>query len=84
MNDIKYYELFISNPESPLPDDQEPAMCIKGVRKPTKEEATAFIAADLPIYGENLSVVDVYEINPSYAASCYDLSYEDRWPVFGI
>ena len=76
--DMKYYEIEIGN----TPDDcNNYWMCIKGVRKPTIEEANIFIASDCARY--NGTVQGVFEISFDYAKDCYDFSREEIWPVFG-
>jgi len=57
-------------------------MCIRGVREPSIQEVEQFIAADItPIGGH---VLDMCPIDRKTAKSCYDFSYEERWPVFGL
>ena len=67
-----YYEVCIG-PGPFLPgDDSNFWMCIHGVRQPTQEEAEQFLAEDVKTHG-----------GAEEASAFYDLSAEEKWPVFG-
>ena len=79
--EIKYFEIIFSD------DDHEPecladeAMCIKGYRRPSIEEANRFCRYDV----ENIfhmPVTGVYEIDEERARAWYDFSNESEWPIF--
>lgn len=57
-------------------------MCIRGVRVPSIQEAEQFLANDIAKIGGHVLIVS--PIDRKTAESCYDFSYEDQWPVFGL
>lgn len=69
--DIKYYELDF---------DDNDGMLIKGVRKPSIEEANNFVKDDLHAN----SVVGVFSIEETEARAFYDFTNENEWPIFGL
>ncbi len=76
-----YYEVCIG-PGPFLPgDDSSFWMCIHGVRQPTPAEAEQFLAEDVKTYGGK--VLAVNPISAEEASAFYDLSMEEKWPVFG-
>lgn len=54
-------------------------ICIKAIRKPTEEEATAFL--NLLESGERVTRVD--ELSETEARASYCFENEDKWPIFG-
>ena len=77
----QYYEICIG-PGPFLPgDDSNFWMCIHGVRQPTLEEAEQFLAEDVKNNGGK--VLAVNRISAEDASALYDLSLEERCPVFG-
>lgn len=82
--EIKYYEAFFNSPFNPIPDDVQPAMCIKGIRKPSLEEANFFLRSECAGYARGMNVTEIHEISQKDAAAFYDLSNEANWPVFGL
>lgn len=67
---IRYFEVML---------DDGYSICIKGVRKPSKEEATDFLTErDL----KGRKVVDVEEWDRSDAETAFDFESEAEWPVF--
>ena len=58
------------------------AICIKGVREPTIEEARQFLAKDIERLESD--VIRVTPIHESEARNFYDFSHVDDWPVFGV
>ncbi|WP_317399616.1 hypothetical protein [Anaerotruncus colihominis] len=68
---IRYFEVML---------DDGYSICIKGVRKPSKEEAAAFLTErDL----KGRKVVDVEEWDRKDAETAFDFGREAEWPVFG-
>lgn len=76
----QYFEVCIG--DGPKESVNDCWMCIRGVRTPSVQEAERFLAADIAKIGGH--VLDVYPIDRKAAESCYDFSYEDQWPVFGL
>lgn len=60
------------------------SMCIKGIRKPTIEEATKFCEKDLKKYGDNVTVEEVMDCDMEYANGSFDMENYKNWPVFGV
>ena len=57
-------------------------MCIRGVRKPTIEEANEFLAEEVERRcGE---VYDIDEITFDEAKEQFNVDDEENWPVFGL
>ena len=81
MMKYQYYEICIGPGPYLAEDDSNFWMCVRGVRKPTFEEAEHFFAEDVKNNGGN--VLAVNHISEDEARGCYDLSNEDNWPVFG-
>lgn len=75
-----YFEICIGS--GPAECDGDFWMCACGVKVPTISEAELFYAADVSRHGGH--ILGVYPIDRETARSCYDFSYEDRWPVFGL
>lgn len=71
MSEVKYYEVEFTN---------DWAIAIKGVRKPTPEEAQKFTGEDPAKY----KAVDVREISFKEVLNFFDASRIDKWPVFGL
>jgi hypothetical protein len=77
--EYQYFEARIGDgPEESVNDIW---MCIRGVRKPSIQEAEQFLADDIAKYGGH--VLGVYPIDQRDADGSYDFSYEEQWPVFG-
>lgn len=78
--EYQYFEVCIGNgPEESYNDIW---ICIRGVRAPSIQEAEQFLSADIAEAGGH--VLDIYPIDRKTAEGCYDFSYEEQWPVFGI
>lgn len=77
---MNYYECEIAVTTSGNSDEAY-WICIRGVRKPSVEEASEFLRSDEEMYGGK--VVGVYPIDLAVARDCYDFECEDNWPVFG-
>lgn len=73
---VKYFELVF--------DNEDEGMCILGIRKPTAEEATAFIHHDLENCYESTKVVVVEELSRNQAIALFDMDNERDMPVFGV
>lgn len=56
------------------------SICIKGIRKPTVEEANKFLKKDCDHMGTY--VIDVIEIDCSEAHNFFDMEQEEKFPVF--
>lgn len=78
---LVYYEVRFNRPGDP--EEAEVAMCGRGVRVPTVEEANVFHAVDVVGYAEDRPVVDVWEISRADAEAFFDMSNENNWPIFG-
>lgn len=76
-----YYEICIGPGPFFPEDDRNFWMCIHGVRQPALEEAQQFLAEDVKTNGGK--VLAVNPISAAEAGAFYDLSREDKWPVFG-
>lgn len=73
---IRFFECEILGNEDP---DVHWWICIKAVRKPTEEEASAFL--HLLEDGERVTKVD--ELSEAEARASYCFENEDEWPIFG-
>lgn len=78
--EYKYFEVCIG--DGPKENVNDTWMCIRGVKTPSVQEAEQFLAADIAKFGGH--VLNVSPIDRKTAESCYDFSYEEQWPVFGI
>lgn len=78
---LVYYEVRFNRPGDP--EEAEVAMCGRGVRVPTVEEANVFHAVDVVCYADDRPVVAVWEISREEAESFFDMSNEENWPIFG-
>lgn len=67
----KYFEVML---------DDGYSICVKGVRKPTKEEAAAFLT-DRDLKGRKISYVEEWDRKD--AETAFDFEREADWPVFG-
>ena len=76
-----YYEVCIGSGPFLPEDDNSFWMCIHGVRQPALEEAEQFLAQDVKNNGGK--VLAVNPICAEEASAFYDLSAEEKWPVFG-
>ena len=76
-----YYEVCIGSGPFLPEDDNSFWMCIHGVRQPALEEAEQFLAEDVKNNGGK--VLAVNPICAEEASTFYDLSAEEKWPVFG-
>ena len=76
---MKYFELYMREAE----DMAEIAMCGKGERVPTVEEANVFYHDDVESYGRGKPIAEVCEISEKEAAAFYDVSNVEKWAVFG-
>ena len=76
-----YYEVCIGSGPFLPEDDNSFWMCIHGVRQPVLEEAEQFLAEDVKNNGGK--VLAVNPICAEEASAFYDLSAEEKWPVFG-
>ena len=76
------FEIRFNHPGDP--EEAEVAMCGRGVRVPTVEEANVFYALDVVGYAEDRPVVDVWEISRADAEAFFDMSNENNWPIFGV
>ena len=86
---MNYYEVIFDNTHNIRPnmdDDETVSMCILGERKPTKEEAKHFCAADMKKMHVT-DVVAVEEIIMRDAEYFFGMTEEDilsgKYPVFG-
>lgn len=77
---MKYFEIRFNFPGDPM--EAEVAMCGKGNRVPTVQEANTFYAADVAGYAGGRPVTDVWEISKKDADSFFDMTNEATWPVF--
>ena len=78
--EYQYFEVCIG--DGPKESVNDYWMCIRGVRAPSIQETEQFLADDIAKLGGH--VLDVYPIDQTTAGGCYDFSYEDQWPVFGL
>ena len=78
--EYQYFEARIG--DGPKESVNDIWMCIRGVRAPSIQEAEQFLSADITKVGGH--VLNVSPIDRRTAESCYDFSYEEQWPVFGI
>lgn len=69
--EFRYFEVML---------DDGYSICIKGVRKPTKEEATAFLA-EKDLKGRKVSYIEEWDRKD--AETAFDFDREPEWPVFG-
>ena len=76
-----YYEVCIGSGPFLPEDDNSFWMCIHGVRQPALEEAEQFLAEDVKNNGGK--VLAVNPICAEEASAFYDLSAEEKGPVFG-
>ncbi len=79
---MKYFEMYMRSDLSSPGDQDEIAMCGKGERVPTVEEANSFYVADVNGYGQGNPIRDVFEITEAEAAAFYDCANVEYWPVF--
>lgn len=79
---MKYFEMYMRGDHCNPGDQDEIAMCGKGERLPTVEEANSFYAADVNGYGQGNPIRDVFEITEAEATAFYDCTNADNWPVF--
>lgn len=77
--DIKYYEVFFGGYST-----EQFSMCIRGVRRPSADEANVFLSWEVDHCAGGKPVSEVYEIDRTEAESLYDFSNEENWPVFGM
>ena len=75
----QYFEVCIG--DGPREGVNDIWMCIRGVRKPSIQEAEQFLVGDIAKIGGH--VLDVYPIDREAAKSYYDFNYVEQWPVFG-
>ena len=78
--EYQYFEARIG--DGPKESVNDIWMCIRGVRAPSIQEAEQFLAGDIAQTGGR--VLGVYPIDRRDASGCYDFSYENQWPVFGL
>lgn len=71
MENLNYYEAEFSDGYS---------ICIKGLRKPTIEEANDFLKEDCK--NMNVSVIDVLDLDEDEAYTFFDMSNEANFPIF--
>ena len=70
---INFYEICLSDGYS---------ICIKGIRKPTIEEAENFLT-EQEKHGRFIEEVRA-DLDEEYARESFDCSNIDNWPVFGM
>lgn len=76
---IKYFEVAIKDEEMPIPNDEDPiSYVIKGIRKPTFEEAHAFLNLKTTQH-----VISVSGISKEEAYHFFDMYGAEQLPVFG-
>jgi hypothetical protein len=75
---ISYYECEFDKLD---PKSGDQAMCIKGERIPTVEEANVFLAKDIEEW-YHAPVVAVFPLSKGSARAFYECSNEDEWPIF--
>jgi hypothetical protein len=74
MDEIKYYEVEF---------DDGYSIAIKGIKKPTKWQATRFLRSDMKQL--NLKkVVNILEITKEEAFNFFDMENEVNFPIFGV
>ena len=78
--EYQYFEICIG--DGPKEGVNDIWMCIRGVRAPSIQAAEQVLSADITKVGGH--VLNVSPIDRRTAESCYDFSYEEQWPVFGI
>ena len=80
-NEIKFYEVSFNHDYS---------IAIKGVRKPSNDEAQKFLQSQINEEFKNIrdpssfKVTDVREIPESEVRAFFDTKSIDKWPVFGL
>lgn len=75
--DMRYFEICFSDDVDGQETCDDEWVCIRGVRKPTVEEARIFCQAVVL----NKRVIGVYELTLE-VYSFYDCTNIDNWPVF--
>ena len=78
--DMRYFEICFSDDVDGQETCDDEWVCIRGVRKPTVEEARIFCQAVEKIL--NKRVIGVYELKITEINSYYDCSNIDNWPMF--
>lgn len=58
------------------------SICIRGMRRPTLDEATIFCKSDMEYFGLK-NVVEVIEIDKKEAHDFFDMENESVYPIFG-
>lgn len=76
----QYFEICIG--DGPKESYNDIWMCIRGIRAPSIQEAEQFLAGDIAKFGGH--VLGVSPIDQRTAEGCYDFSYVEQWPVFGL
>ncbi|MGL4819729.1 MAG: hypothetical protein ACRC5C_07095, partial [Bacilli bacterium] len=79
---IKYYEVEMTI-AGEVGDDDNYSICIKGVRKPSLEEAALFLQKDMKLMRYD-KIVSVDELTRDEAHSFYNMIEEKSFPVFGL
>jgi hypothetical protein len=81
----KYFEIEFSNDNtidrSTEGCDSDFSICIIGTKSPSIKEATEFCKHDMELYGYKY-VVSVTEIPKEEAYSFFDMSREEKFPIF--
>ena len=79
---IHFYEVFFGNRKN-CNEGEQPSMCIRGIRKPTLEEANDYYKVDCSFFGGEITEIE--EINEAEANKFFSMDEKEGngIPVFG-
>jgi hypothetical protein len=79
---IHFYEVFFGNRKD-YNEGEQPSMCIRGIRKPTLEEANDYYKVDCSFFGGEITEIE--EINEAEANKFFGMDEKEGngIPVFG-
>lgn len=79
---IHFYEVFFGNRKD-YNEGEQPSMCIRGIRKPTLEEANDYYKVDCSFFGGEITEIE--EINEAEAIKFFGMDEKEGngIPVFG-
>lgn len=76
---IHFYEIYFGEKDDFGGNEDQPSICIRGIRKPTLEEANDWLKVECSFFGGPVTEID--EVDEDTARACYNM--DNVVPVFG-
>jgi hypothetical protein len=77
---IHFYEIYFGEKDDFGGNEDQPSICIRGIRKPTLEEANDWLKTECSFFGGPVTEID--EVDEDTARACYNM--DNVVPVFGV